>query len=90
MNKKDESFKDFVFDQLRELDGVEARRMFGGFGLYQDQTFSALCTKGAFTSKSTSLPLAPRQGCRHADARQREKNSGEDLRWTSRSTYSAV
>ena len=26
MNKKDESFKDFVLDQLQELDAVEARR----------------------------------------------------------------
>jgi len=33
MNQKDESFKDFVLDQLRGLDDVEARRMFGGYGL---------------------------------------------------------
>jgi TfoX/Sxy family transcriptional regulator of competence genes len=38
MVSKDESFKDFVLDQLRELDDVEARRMFGGHGLYQDET----------------------------------------------------
>jgi len=30
MNTKDESFKDFVLDQLREMDDIEARRMFGG------------------------------------------------------------
>jgi len=30
----DESFKDFVLDQLGALDGVRAKRMFGGFGLY--------------------------------------------------------
>jgi DNA transformation protein len=46
MNKKDESFKDFVLDQLQELDGVEARRMFGGFGLYQDETFFGIVHKG--------------------------------------------
>ena len=39
MNKTDESFKDFVLDQLQELAGVEARRMFGGFGLYRDEIF---------------------------------------------------
>jgi DNA transformation protein and related proteins len=39
MNRKDESFKDFVLDQLRELDDIEARRMFGGFGLYRNETF---------------------------------------------------
>ena len=43
---KDESFKDFVLDQLQELDGVEARRMFGGYGLYQDETFFGIIHKG--------------------------------------------
>ncbi len=43
---KDDSFKDFVLDQLQELDDVEARRMFGGFGLYQDETFFGIIHKG--------------------------------------------
>ena len=46
MNNKDESFKDFVLDQLRELDGVEARRMFGGHGLYRDEIFFSIVHKG--------------------------------------------
>jgi DNA transformation protein len=46
MNKKDDSFKDFVLDQLRELAEVEARRMFGSYGLYQDETFFAIVHKG--------------------------------------------
>ena len=46
MNKKDESFKDFVLDQLLELDGIEARRMFGGYGLYRDETFFGIVHKG--------------------------------------------
>ena len=46
MNIKDESFKDFVLDQLRELDDVEARRMFGGHGLYKDETFFGILHKG--------------------------------------------
>ena len=46
MTRKDESFKDFVLDQLRDLDEVEARRMFGGFGLYQDETFFGIVHKG--------------------------------------------
>ena len=45
MNQKDESFKDFVLDQLRGLDDVEARRMFGGYGLYQDETFFGIIHK---------------------------------------------
>lgn len=46
MNRKDESFKDFILDQLREMDDVEARRMFGGYGLYQDECFFAIVHKG--------------------------------------------
>jgi DNA transformation protein and related proteins len=45
MNKKDESFKDFVRDQLRELNAVEARRMFGGYGLYRDEAFFGIIHK---------------------------------------------
>lgn len=46
MNKKDESFKDFVLDQLHGLDDVEARRMFGSYALYQDETCFAVVSKG--------------------------------------------
>jgi DNA transformation protein and related proteins len=46
MASTDESFKDFVLDQLQELDDVEARRMFGGYGLYQDETFFGILHKG--------------------------------------------
>ena len=46
MNAKDESFKDFVADQLHKLDDVEARRMFGGYGLYRDETFFGILHKG--------------------------------------------
>jgi DNA transformation protein and related proteins len=47
----DESFKDFVLDRLRELDGVEARRMFGGYGLYQNETFFGILHKGKLRFK---------------------------------------
>ena len=43
---KDESFKDFVLDQLSGLDDVEARRMFGGYGLYRDETFFGIIHRG--------------------------------------------
>jgi len=45
MNSKDESFKDFILDQLQDLDGVEAQRMFGGYGIYQDETFFGILHK---------------------------------------------
>lgn len=46
MNSRDNSFRDFVLDQLQRLDDVEARPMFGGFGLYQDETFFGIIHKG--------------------------------------------
>lgn len=46
MNQKDESFRDFVLDQLQGLEQVEARRMFGSFALYQDETCFAVVSKG--------------------------------------------
>jgi len=46
MAAKDDSFKDFVLYQIQELDDVEARRMFGGYGLYQDETFFGIIHKG--------------------------------------------
>ena len=58
MNKKDESFKDFVLDQLRELDGVEARRMFGSFGLYRDETFFAIVHKDRLYFKTDQSTVA--------------------------------
>jgi len=33
------------------MDGVEARRMFGGFGLYQDETFFGIVHKGTLFFK---------------------------------------
>jgi DNA transformation protein len=46
MNSKDISFKDFVLDQLQELENIDARRMFGGHGLYRDETFFGIVHKG--------------------------------------------
>ena len=39
---KDDSFKEFVLDQLRELPGVTGRSMFGGYGIYQGEVFFAI------------------------------------------------
>jgi DNA transformation protein len=55
---KDDSFKDFVLDQLQELDSVEARRMFGGHGLYQDETFFGIIHKGRLYFKIDEKTVA--------------------------------
>jgi DNA transformation protein len=36
---KDDSFKDFVLDQLEQLGDLDCRPMFGGYGLYLDEIF---------------------------------------------------
>ena len=54
---KDDSFKDFVLDQLQELDSVEARRMFGGYGLYQDETFFGIIHKGRLIACGTMAEI---------------------------------
>ena len=46
MASRDESFKDFVLDQLQDLDGVDATRLFGGYGLYRGETFFGILHKG--------------------------------------------
>jgi DNA transformation protein len=55
---RDDGFKDFVLDQLRDLDGLSCRRMFGGHGLYQDEVFFGIVHRGHlyFKTDSTSLP----------------------------------
>ena len=58
MASKDDSFKDFVLDQLRDLDDVEARRMFGGYGLYQDETFFGIVHKGRLYFKIDETTVA--------------------------------
>ena len=57
MTRKDESFKDFVVDQLRELEDIEARRMFGGFGLYQGETFFGIIHKGKLFYKIDEITV---------------------------------
>lgn len=42
----EESFKDFILDQLSDLDGVAAKRMFGGYGLYRDERFFGILHRG--------------------------------------------
>jgi DNA transformation protein len=49
---KDESFKDFVLDQLQGLDDIEARRMFGGFGLYREEIFFGIVHRGRLYFKT--------------------------------------
>ena len=41
----DETFRNFILDQLGELGQVDCRRMFGGYGLYRDGVFFGILHK---------------------------------------------
>jgi DNA transformation protein len=76
MVSTDESFKDFVLDQLQDLDGVEARRMFGGHGLYQDEIFFGILHKGKLYFKVDASTVAEiSQGKNETLPSQREANT---------------
>ena len=54
----DESFKEFVLDQLRALPEVRARAMFGAHGLYQGEHFFAILDEGRLFFKTDAQSQA--------------------------------
>ena len=48
----DDSFKDFVLDQLAALPGLRAKAMFGGHGLYQGERFFGILMAGRLYFKT--------------------------------------
>ena len=62
--KKDESFKDFILDQLSGLEGVASRPLFGGHGLYRGRTFFGIIFKGDlyFKTHPSTQPLYRERG----------------------------
>jgi DNA transformation protein len=61
---RDDSFKEFVLDQIRELDRVSCRAMFGGYGIYCGEQFFAIIYKGRlyFKTDPTTASDYIRQG----------------------------
>jgi DNA transformation protein len=51
---KKDSFKEFVMDQLCTLEGINARPMFGGFGIYDGDIFFGIIFKGRLYFKTDS------------------------------------
>ena len=54
----DDSFKEFVLDQLRALPNVRARAMFGAHGLYQDEHFFGILDEGRIFFKTAAQSQA--------------------------------
>ena len=53
-----ESFRDFVLEQLAALDGLRCKRMFGGYGLYSGEQFFGIVYDGRlyFKTNPDTLP----------------------------------
>ena len=49
---KEDSFRDFVLDQLRSLEGLRCRPMFGGYGLYLHADFFGILYDGRLYFKT--------------------------------------
>jgi TfoX/Sxy family transcriptional regulator of competence genes len=52
--KTDDSFAEFIRDQLQDLDEVTLRRMFGGYGIYAGSQFFAILLAGRLYFKTDS------------------------------------
>jgi len=51
----DETFRDFVCDQLQLLGQADCRPMFGSYGLYHDDVFFAILAKGRLYFKTNTV-----------------------------------
>ena len=57
MSAKSDGFKDFILDQLTELNGVTVRAMFGGQGLYHRTIFFGIIHKGRLYFKVSAVTV---------------------------------
>ena len=75
---RDDSFADFIIDQLRDLPDIDYRAMFGGHGIYQDEVFFGIVARGRLYFKTNvhSAALYRRRGMKpfRPNAKQTLKN----------------
>ena len=75
---RDDSFAEFILDQLEDLPDVECRAMFGGYGLYHDEIFFGIVFKGRlyFKTNEKSAAFYRRRGMKafRPSAKQRLKS----------------
>jgi len=51
---KDESFLDFVCDQMNEVRDLRTRKMFGGWGIYSGEKFFAIVSNNTLFLKTNN------------------------------------
>ena len=71
---KDESFKDYVLDQLTALPALEGRKMFGGCGLYLGKQFFGIVFRGRlyFRVNDTTRQAYERRGMKAFQPKPRQ------------------
>jgi len=57
--KKNDSFTDYVLDQLKDIGSVTAKPMFGGYGLYRGVVFFGIIFKGRLFFKTDGKTRTP-------------------------------
>lgn len=76
--KQDDGFRQFVEDQLAPLRGLRCKSMFGGYGLYAEDTFFGIIFRGRlyFKTDAATRPVYVRQGMKpfRPSAKQTLKN----------------
>jgi DNA transformation protein len=54
-----DSFKDYILDQLADLGGIECKRLFSGFGLYYQGRFFGIINNGSLFFKTSDKTKQP-------------------------------
>jgi len=52
---KEDSFKDFVLEQLSSVNNLRCKQMFGGYGLYDGSKFFGIISKGRLYFKTDEI-----------------------------------
>jgi len=57
--KKLDSYKEFILEQFRELEGITCRSMFGAYGLYCEGTFFGIIANSRLYFKTDEKTRVP-------------------------------
>ncbi len=71
----DDSFKEFVLDQLGALPELRARAMFGAHGLYAGEKFFGILDEGRLFFKTDAAVAGGLHGARHGPVHLRDRRA---------------
>ena len=74
----DDSFKEFVLDQLSALPDVRAKAMFGAHGIYSGDKFFAILDEGRLFFKTDAVVAGGIHSARHGTVHLRNERQSDD------------